>query len=47
LSPVTAYIGSKIIAFEFKGYAILPAACIVLSALISIMLHFKYFKKIK
>lgn len=47
LSFVTAYPGSKIFASEFMGYALIPASCIVLSAMISIILHFKYFKKIK
>lgn len=47
LSIVTAYPGSKMVASEFMGYALIPASCIVLSAMISIMLHFKYFKKIK
>jgi hypothetical protein len=47
LSSVTAYFGSKIFASEFMGYASIPASCIILSAVSSIMLHFKYFKKIK
>jgi hypothetical protein len=47
LSSVTAYFGSKIFASEFMGYALIPASCIIFSAISSIMLHFKYFKKIK
>ena len=47
LSSITAYPGSRMVASEFMGYAIIPASCIILSAITSIMLHFKYFKKIK
>jgi hypothetical protein len=47
LASVTAYLGSKMFSSEFGHYSFVPAACIILSAMSRIMLHFKPFKKIK
>jgi hypothetical protein len=47
LASVTAFFGSKMFSYEFDNHSLIPAACIILSAMSSIMLHFKHFKKIK
>jgi hypothetical protein len=47
LASVTAYFGSKIFSYEFDNHSSIPAACIIISAMGSIMVHFKQFKKIK
>lgn len=47
LAVVTAYFGSKLFASEFSNHPTIPAASIIISAITSIMFHFKYFKKIK
>lgn len=47
LASVTAYFGSKMFSSEFDNYSSIPAACIILSAMSSIMFHFTHFKKIK
>ena len=47
LASVTAYLGSKMFSSEFDNHSFIPAACIILSAMSSTMLHFKHFKKIK
>lgn len=47
LSSATAFLGRSLYVFEFSTYSLIPAISIVLSTMISIMLHFKYFKNIK
>lgn len=47
LASVTAFFCSKMFSSEFSNHFYIPAACIILSAISSIMLHFKHFKKIK
>ncbi len=47
ISLATAYIGRGIYSDEYKNYSSVPFLAIVLSAFISVILHFKYFKKIK
>jgi hypothetical protein len=47
LASVTAFFGSKIFLSEFDNHSFIPAICIILSAMSSIMLHFKHFKKIR
>jgi hypothetical protein len=47
LASVTAFFGSKMVSSEFDNHSSIPATCIILSAMSSIMLHFKHFKKIK
>lgn len=47
IASVTALLFPKMFSFEFDNYSSIPAASIILSAISSIMLHFKQFKKIK
>lgn len=47
LASATAFFGSKMFSSQFGNHFYMPAACIILSVMSSIMLHFKHFKKIK
>ena len=47
LTSISGYVGAKMFSSEFDNYSAIPASCILLSAMTSIMFHFKYFKKIK
>ena len=47
LALITAIFGSKLFSSEFGYHFFIPFTCIMLSAVSSIMLHFKYFKNIK
>lgn len=47
LASVTAFLGAKMSLSEFFNYSSIPAVSILISAISSIMLHFKQFKKIK
>ena len=46
LACITALFVSNIFSSEFSDYHQVPSACIILSALSSVMLHFKYLKNI-
>lgn len=47
LACATAYFGARIFSGEFYNHASIPATCVIISSLSSILLHFKHFKKIK
>ena len=47
IASITALFGSKMVSSEFSGHSSIPAACIILSGMSSIMLHFRHFKKLK
>lgn len=47
LSAATALCAFKMLSSEFYYYPVVPALCINMSAITSILLHFKHFKKIK
>ncbi|HEY5408676.1 MAG TPA: hypothetical protein VIJ92_16390 [Ginsengibacter sp.] len=47
LASITGLFGSKFFSSKFDNDSIIVAACVILSAMSSIMLHFKHFKKIK
>ena len=47
LAAATAFIGSGLFESEFSNHTSIPATCIIVSAITSIMLHFKHFKNIK
>jgi hypothetical protein len=47
LASVMAVFGGGLVSSEFNNNALIPAVCIILSAVSSIILHFKYLKKIE
>lgn len=46
LASITAFFSSKVFSSEFGYHFYIPFTCILLSAVSSIMLHFKHFKNI-